>query len=321
MMELLSIIVPVYNGEKHIDECIKSLTAQNYNNVQIICVNDGSTDCSNQLLEKWTQADSRVEVYFQNNSGVSAARNTGLLYAKGDYITFVDCDDTVESNMYTEMMNQFYDDTVGMVHCSYNKVPLEGEKYCVGGSGKITRVSGSEMQECLIKGVRFTGSPCTKIYKKNIIQDVIFDRSIKINEDVWFNYCVLNNIQDTIFMDCGFYNYFEWNSGATKTTVDKKIVDDCVKVAEYIYREEKEKKLEKAARNKYFMALCNQYRAYLYASREREQIANVIDEILSLGVSVDNKYIYNYKAMRLVPWIYKRAYKIYDKIRKPNWDV
>ena len=131
-MELLSIIVPVYNGEKHIDECIKSLTTQNYNNVQIICVNDGSTDRSNQLLEKWVQVDSRVEVYFQNNSGVSVARNTGLLYAKGDYITFVDCDDTVESNMYTEMMNQFYDDTVGMVHCSYNKVPLEGEKYCVG---------------------------------------------------------------------------------------------------------------------------------------------------------------------------------------------
>ena len=86
-MELLSIIVPVYNGEKHIDECIKSLTTQNYNNVQIICVNDGSTDRSNQLLEKWVQVDSRVEVYFQNNSGVSVARNTGLLYAKGDYIT------------------------------------------------------------------------------------------------------------------------------------------------------------------------------------------------------------------------------------------
>ena len=77
-MELLSIIVPVYNGEKHIDECIKSLTTQNYNNVQIICVNDGSTDRSNQLLEKWVQVDSRVEVYFQNNSGVSVARNTGL---------------------------------------------------------------------------------------------------------------------------------------------------------------------------------------------------------------------------------------------------
>ena len=320
-MELLSIIVPVYNGEKHIDECIKSLTTQNYNNVQIICVNDGSTDRSNQLLEKWVQVDSRVEVYFQNNSGVSVARNTGLLYAKGDYITFVDCDDTVESNMYTEMMNQFYDDAVGMVHCSYNKVPLEGEKYCVGGSGKITRVSGNEMQECLIKGIRFTGSPCTKIYKKNNIRDVIFDRSLKINEDVWFNYSVLDNIKDTIFIDCGFYNYFEWKSGATKTTEDKKIVDDCVKVAKYIYKEQSGKKLEKVARNKYFMALCNQYRAYLYASREREQIANVIDELLSLGVSVDNKYIYNYKAMRLVPWIYKRGYKIYDKIRKPNWDV
>lgn len=254
-------------------------------------------------------------------TGVSVARNTGLLYAKGDYITFVDCDDTVESNMYTEMMNQFYDDTVGMVHCSYNKVPLEGEKYCVGGSGKITRVSGNEMQECLIKGIRFTGSPCTKIYKKNNIRDVIFDRSLKINEDVWFNYSVLDNIKDTIFIDCGFYNYFEWKSGATKTTEDKKIVDDCVKVAKYIYKEQSGKKLEKVARNKYFMALCNQYRAYLYASREREQIANVIDELLSLGVSVDNKYIYNYKAMRLVPWIYKRGYKIYDKIRKPNWDV
>ena len=87
-MELLSIIVPVYNGEKHIDECIKSLTTQNYNNVQIICVNDGSTDRSNQLLEKWVQVDSRVEVYFQNNSGVSVARNTGLLYAKGVLYNF-----------------------------------------------------------------------------------------------------------------------------------------------------------------------------------------------------------------------------------------
>lgn len=95
----ISIIIPVYNLEKYLSACIDSILCQKYKNLEIIIVNDGSTDSSKEICEEYQNKDQRVRVFSQNNSGVSVARNKGIKHATGDWIMFVDGDDLVDANL------------------------------------------------------------------------------------------------------------------------------------------------------------------------------------------------------------------------------
>ena len=103
-MKKISVIVPVYNTEEYIEKCINSITGQTYKNLEIIVVNDGSTDNSLNILKSLQSKDSRIRIINQENKGVSAARNTGLDNTTGEYIAFVDSDDYLEKNMYEKML-------------------------------------------------------------------------------------------------------------------------------------------------------------------------------------------------------------------------
>lgn len=104
-MAKVSVIVPVYNVEKYLKRCLDSLIGQTLNDIDIICINDGSKDSSLQILEEYAQKDSRIVIYNQENSGLSVARNTGLEHASGEYIGFVDSDDWVDLDFYEKLYN------------------------------------------------------------------------------------------------------------------------------------------------------------------------------------------------------------------------
>ena len=93
---LVSIVIPVFNVEKYLSECLDSVISQNYDNLEIICVNDGSTDNSYRILERYQKGDQRIVLINQNNLGLAAARNTGLRFANGSFVMFVDSDDWIE---------------------------------------------------------------------------------------------------------------------------------------------------------------------------------------------------------------------------------
>ena len=101
---MVSIVIPVYNAEKYLDKCIKSILDQTYSELDIILVNDGSTDTSPDICRKYQMMDSRINVVSQDNKGVSCARKTGLLHAKGQLVGFVDNDDWIEPDMYEQMV-------------------------------------------------------------------------------------------------------------------------------------------------------------------------------------------------------------------------
>ena len=102
---LVSIIVPMYNSEKYIERCVKSLISQSYKNIEIVIVDDGSKDNSLQLIKDYANKDSRIKVYTQSNQGPSVARNTGLDNSTGKYIMFVDADDFIEHNMFKNLVD------------------------------------------------------------------------------------------------------------------------------------------------------------------------------------------------------------------------
>lgn len=125
-MLTISVIVPVYNTASYLSRCIESLVNQTYSDLQIILIDDGSTDSSGKIAYEWQAKDPRIEVYHQTNKGQSAARNVGLQHARGEYIAFVDSDDYIDSNYFSTML-QAADDAIDCVQTGYRRVKQDGE--------------------------------------------------------------------------------------------------------------------------------------------------------------------------------------------------
>ena len=146
---LVTIIVPVYNVESYLDNCLNSLTGQTYANLEIILIDDGSSDKSPTICDKWAHSDNRIIVLHQYNQGVSAARNTGLDYAHGVYYAFVDGDDYVEPDYIQKMLDRIVSDGTDMVICSFvredqGKKPLQTQD-----KTSVDRPTVLSQQECL----------------------------------------------------------------------------------------------------------------------------------------------------------------------------
>lgn len=118
-MSVVSVIIPIYNVENYLDQCIKSVIDQTYKDLEIILVNDGSTDLSEKLCDKWKNMDSRIEVIHKSNGGLSDARNAGLDIAKGEYILFVDSDDFIDENMVEILINKIGNASMAVCNIRY----------------------------------------------------------------------------------------------------------------------------------------------------------------------------------------------------------
>lgn len=319
----LSVIVPVYNGEKYIEDCLNSIMNQTYNDLQIIVVNDGSTDNTKSILSDISKKDSRIQIIDKKNGGVSSARNMGLDNATEDCITFVDDDDTVDLDMYELLMN-YIAEGYDIAHCGYKKISKEKVKL-VNGTGKIIIQNNVKALECLISGKLFVGSLCNKVYKRSLFKDIRLDETLKINEDVLINYQVFKNSNKTIFIDEAKYNYFERDESSCKNTNSIKKSEDCLKVAKIMRDDCKENSLKTMALNKYIGSLIGLYKSYYYDENDYKNNLKIIRKELKLFYK-DNKI--NGRKNKIsslliiyLPHIYGISYKVYDKIRIPNWDI
>ena len=159
MGNLLSVIVAVYNVKPYIAECISSICRQTYRNMEIILVDDGSTDGSGDICEEYAAKDQRIHVIHQKNRGLSGARNTGLRYAKGEYVAFVDSDDWIGSDMYRTLVGVMEAYNLDMARCGIIETNREGEKRILNWGGDTgsnyrkrrvwTLLQGIPGKECL----------------------------------------------------------------------------------------------------------------------------------------------------------------------------
>ena len=131
-MELISVIVPVYKVEKYLRECVDSILAQTYTNLEIILVDDGSPDNCGKICDEYAQNDSRIKVIHQENGGLSAARNAGLDIATGKYIGFVDSDDYAELNMFEELHKRIIENNADLSICGVKKFGMESRCFFYG---------------------------------------------------------------------------------------------------------------------------------------------------------------------------------------------
>ncbi|MDO3659725.1 glycosyltransferase [Bacillus sp. C28GYM-DRY-1] len=213
MIPLVSIIVPMYNVEPFIKECIDSLRRQTLSDIEIILVNDGSPDRSGEIAEDYAKRDSRIRVIHQANGGLSSARNAGIKAARGTYIGFVDGDDYVSSAMFQRLIEEAEQNRLDIAGCGFYK-QLADRRVYVPPQLDINRVmTKSEMAERLKHAheTRFIWYVWRYVYRRELLEraNLMFDEDIRFAEDSPFNLSAFCEAERVKMLDEGLYIYRE----------------------------------------------------------------------------------------------------------------
>ena len=231
----VSVIMPVYNVVDFVEKAVKSIMHQTYKNLELILIDDGSSDGSGEVCWKLAQSDKRIKLIRKKNQGVSAARNDGLTIATGEYITFADPDDWVEPNAYEKMLEFMYKTNADICVMGFK---TEGSSaFEVSLKKKVQQVfNEEEAVNNLIDGKIYTWSMGDKIYSRNIIQGVKFSKDIFNGEDFLFNWKVFRLAEKIAYIPLHGYHYVERCDSMVNTCSEKKltvakafeyVLDDC----------------------------------------------------------------------------------------------
>lgn len=218
MKDLISVIVPIFNVENYLSHCIDSLISQSYPNLEIILINDGSTDRSKEICESYLERDKRIFYIEKENEGVSSARNLGLSLAKGNYILFVDSDDYIGMYhieiLYSSLKKYNADISIGSYTrvVSYMSDNIKYKPTCI----KYKKLNKKETLESMLINDGFGWEPVAKLFSKKIVNDVQFDVDKKIGEDFSFMYRVLSNVESVVIISSKDYFYMTRLGSATK---------------------------------------------------------------------------------------------------------
>lgn len=224
---LISVIIPVYNVEKYLPDCLDSLLAQTYQNFELLCVNDGSPDNSQAVLERYARRDSRVKVFRKANGGVSSARNLGLERAQGAYITFVDPDDFVAAQYLEEMARALQESGAQIAFCGYKRVseaahwqpdPSKQQLQPPAFQALDARDYSFDAQEC--------PASCLSVWRvlfcKEVLNGLRFDESLSMGEDTVYLVQAIRQAQRLVYTEQTLYAYrLNQNSACTQTFAPK----------------------------------------------------------------------------------------------------
>ena len=239
--DLISIIVPAYNIQPYLSRCLESLCRQTYSNLEIIVVDDGSTDGTGKILDAWAAQDARVIALHQPNSGVTCARLSGLKYASGNYIGFVDGDDIAEPDMFEMLLSDAKAYHADIAHCGYQMVFPDGHIDFYHGTGKILEQDHKKGLIDLLEGTMIEPGLWNKLYHRSLIERVLqdsrMDYKIRINEDLLMNFLLFSYAQRSVFHDeCKYHYMLRKGSAATSKPQPYKLLDP-QRVSEFLCRE------------------------------------------------------------------------------------
>lgn len=203
----VSVIVPVYNVKNYLDRCVDSIIAQSIKEIEIILVDDGSSDGSGELCEKIAEKDSRIRVIHQKNQGLGPARNSGLDIARGQYVSFIDSDDWIEPDTYEILLKCIVDNDCQIATCGRKIVNDDGcikRIYC-DSSEKV--IYGIDIVEHYLLQQDMNMSVCDKLFDRNLFANVRFPANY-VSEDIVPTYKILKKIDKIVLSGKPLYNYY-----------------------------------------------------------------------------------------------------------------
>ena len=217
MNKMVNVIVPVYNCEQYLEKCIDSILGQTYKNLEVIIINDGSSDSSYEIAENFSKHDQRIKLINQENKGVSAARNRGLENSRGEYVLFVDADDYIENNMIELLVNDSEKHNAQITASGLFK----GESYPdhrvkplvkIAFNVNETTILNNEELRCIFPKKLSTAvfhSPVAKLYRLDYLKqnNASFDTDLSFGEDYLFNLPLFRNLDRFVYIGKPLYHY------------------------------------------------------------------------------------------------------------------
>lgn len=301
--ELISIIIPIYNVEKYLDKCIKSIEKQTYQNIEIILVDDGSPDNCGEMCDKYAQADKRIKVIHKKNGGLSDARNEGVKISTGKYITFIDSDDYVEEQYIELLYKAIIQNNTEISQCGINEVNEEEKLINEIGEKEDKVKSTLKMLEELYYGKWENTVVWNKMYKRSLFNDIKFPIN-KIHEDEFTTYKILYKIKKVSIIKERLYNYRKNSESITGKKFNSRRLDFLIAIEERLefFQKNKEVKLYNLTLKCYLENIRYFYMCVKkYMKNEKET-----NEILK---KLKNKYRITYKKIIKIK-MFKRIYKI-----------
>ena len=227
---LVSVIVPIFNAENTLRYCLDSIVKQHYSRYEVLLIDDGSTDCSSEICGEYLLRDSRFSYIKKKNGGVSSARNLGLKRCHGDYICFIDADDTISEYFLSVAIRMLVDMEADVFISDFNKIHNHDnpnkKKMSMHKPDSII-LNNDEFLVNLVNG-KGVGSACfNKVYKRAIIGDRRFQDNIAVAEDLFFNIEIVKNNENMkiVYFQEGLYNYFLNSDGVMHGSFSKKNLD------------------------------------------------------------------------------------------------
>jgi len=215
MDDLISVIVPIYNAEKYLKECLESILEQTYKNLEILLIDDGSTDNSSEIVERYKKVDDRIKVFVQENGGQSKARNLGIQNARGSYLVFVDSDDVIGKNHLIDLYEALKETNSDIAMSLFSKSQSD-LSYNINRNYKV--INGNYMN--LVQQLSQSNFPIMaaycKLYSRSLLKNIKFYEGI-IYEDGLFFHEMLNNIDQVVLVDSVSY-YYRTSENSTLTS-------------------------------------------------------------------------------------------------------
>ena len=227
-MKKLSVIVPIYNVEKYLEQCVNSIINQTYTNLEIILVDDGSNDGCREMSEAYAKQDERIVVIHKANGGLSDARNAGIDRATGDYLAFIDADDYIDRTMFFSMISALEATRADIAICNFDCVDEEGA--LIDEKNREARIVAGELTSgqaldmlCKTWGHYYVIA-CNKIYKKELFKELRFSNG-KLHEDEFIVHEVFSRMEKMICLEEAFYKYVQRNDSITKVSYSIRHLD------------------------------------------------------------------------------------------------
>ena len=215
MDERISVIVPVYNAEQFLTRCVKSILNQSYSNIELILVNDGSTDGSLPLCQKFASKDSRVKLITKRNGGAASARNVGIKAATGQYIGFCDADDYIESEMLETLHKLMKEQDLYTIECTSQVEDVEGNVLCCDANDRRLQLISSEEAIRLILLRKGNVHLACRLTKAELIKKIHIPEGKRV-EDFYFTILLLLELENNATYTASFYHYCMSDGSVTR---------------------------------------------------------------------------------------------------------
>ena len=317
---LITVIIPAFNVEEWIERCISSVISQTYQNLEIIVIDDGSTDSTGELIDRFAEKDERIIAVHQENAGLIQVRERGISMATGDYIGFVDGDDEIEPDMYERLVKNalLYDAGIsqcGILYCFY-----DGRQKPMHGSGELRVFSKTEGCRELLKGKLFEPSLCNKIYKKELLINSCADETVLNNEDLLRNMIVFSRCEKSVLEDFCGYRYWRRSESMSNHRDVVRIGNNLLQARKLIL-EHSIPEIKNEALESYLTAAISIYSRLAYrrgpeAAQLREKCISILKDNRSDMKMISSRIRMRAEAILHMPLLYNAAYKLHHKLKR-----